>query len=126
MLAQDEVQRRDAVMESATTLIDAYLALGDIDAARGVLDDSFEEGKQWLVVDALLKDGRVDDARRLFEEHRPFQGSDDQFQMGIVGEFEDRLEAWSRRAILFLDAEQIKAELAQVVGNRKPGIHNGV
>lgn len=71
MLADDEVERRAAVMEGASSLVDAYLAVGDAQAARALLEDTHEDGKQWLVVDALLSAGETEQARKIFEGFGP-------------------------------------------------------
>ena len=124
MLAQDEVERRASIMESASALVDASIELGDLDAARGALDDIHEDGKQWLVVDALVEDGRIDDARLLFESHTPFRERDGGIQIGIGGEFERRFKGWLRHAVMFLDAEQIESELAQILAAAEPGVRS--
>ncbi|WIW90334.1 ATP-binding protein (plasmid) [Sphingobium sp. V4] len=114
LLAEDEIERRSSVMESASTLIAAYIAMGDIDAAKAELDNNYEEGQQWLLVDALLKENRIDEARALFEDNSPFRDPDTRYQMGSTDAFEERLADWAKRAIIFLDDEQIQAELAQI------------
>ena len=124
MLAQDEVERRVSVMESATGLVDANVALGDLDAALDALKDIDEDGQQWTVMDALLAAGRIDDARRLFEASDPFQGIDGHHRIGVIGEFEHRMETWSRRAVLFLDADQIEREIAQVLDLADAGLRD--
>src|SRR5262249_53335530 len=73
MIAGDAVERRATVVEGATSLIDAYLSARDVEAARAALSDAHEEGKQWLVVDALLDAGEVEPARQLFEHQNPFR-----------------------------------------------------
>jgi hypothetical protein len=115
MLAQDEVGRRASVMESATGLVDATVALGDLDAARVALDEIHEEGQQWTVVDALMAADRVEEARTLFDAHAPFAGLDGRDRMALTDEFEKRFAAWAKRAVLFLDEEQIERELGRVL-----------
>jgi len=115
MLAQDEVGRRASVMESATGLVEANVALGDLGSARAALDEIYEEGRQWTVVDAFLAAQRVEEARNLFEAHAPFEGIDGRDRMALVDGFEKRFAAWAKRAVVFLDEEQIERELARVL-----------
>ncbi|WP_028967904.1 ATP-binding protein [Sphingomonas phyllosphaerae] len=115
MLAHDEIDRRDSVMESATALVEALLELGDVDSAKELLDETHEEGAEWLVVDALLDDGRVDEARRVFDANGPFGELRGGVQPSLIHGFEERLEDWSRRAVRLLDAEQIERKLSKAV-----------
>src|SRR5262249_21302439 len=68
------------------------------------LSDAHEEGKQWLVVDALLDAGEVEPARQLFEHQNPFRTlSENAFwDSGAEATLE-----WAERAILFLDEAQL-------------------
>ena len=84
--------------------------IGDIDAAASFVQDFPSRGYE--VVDALLERGDFDRAKDLFEALEPlsqlhtskFQHHGDQHN---VNEF----EKWSRRAIHFRDAEQIKQSI---------------
>lgn len=110
MLADDEIYRRAQVLEGADSLVDAFLALGDCDAAIAVLDEEQIEGKEWLVVDALLAAGLDDRARAIFEKH------DSQLRMKIAGGqlFRDpaeRMRQWAECAVLFLDSDQLRRRL---------------
>ena len=106
MLADDEVERRAAVMEGASSLVDAYLAVGDAQAARALLEDTHEDGKQWLVVDALLSAGETEQARKIFEDSaRPQLASGNATFFAHVDREATRL--WAQRAVLFLDESQL-------------------
>lgn len=106
MLASEEVGRRATVMEGAASLIDANLAVGDIDAARAALSDPHEDGKQWLVVDALLRAGEIEQARGIFEDQKPFPS--DPHSNASFRSARD----WVERAILFLDETQLEKFLS--------------
>ncbi len=107
MLADDEVSRRANIMESATSLIDAQLAIGDLRAACSSLSGNYQDGKQWLVIDALLAAGQIETARRIFENHNPFGALSD--RASPFGR-SNATEAfpWAQRAIILLSEEQIK------------------
>lgn len=110
MLAEDEVSRRTAVMEGATSLIEAYIAAGDLEAARAALSEPFEEGKQWLVVDALIKASRVEAAREILARQNPFellrQNAPPYSRSGAR-----EVLPWAQRAILFMDEDQLERYL---------------
>jgi hypothetical protein len=112
MLAHDDVERRSTVMEDASSVIEAYLAAGDVESARAALTDVREEGKQWLVVDALLQTGEVEQARQLFEEENPFRALS-------RNALDTRTEAalpWAERAIRFLDETQLDRRVSEGPG----------
>ena len=106
MLADGELDRRNSIMEGATSLIDASLAVGDTEAAIGQLRDRGEEAKHWDIVEALLAEGRTDRARAMFEANSPFRS------LAPSGARRSNLKdrdilAWARYALLFLDGEQV-------------------
>lgn len=111
MLAHDEIGRRSTIVESAGSVLDAQLAIGDLDAAHGTLQERYEEGKQWTVVDALLEAGRAERAREIFEDQNPF----DFMTMRAPpyrGSNASEAFPWAQRAIVFLDDEQIERRLS--------------
>jgi hypothetical protein len=114
MIAGDEVERRATVMEGATSLIDAYLAAGDVEAARAALSDAHEEGKQWLVIDALLETGEIEPARQLFEGENPFRALSDN---AIWDSGAEAALAWAERAVLFLDDAQLDRYVSESLGD---------
>jgi len=117
MLANDEVVRRATIMEGATSLVDAYLAVGSIDAARAALVDSPEEGKQWLVMDALLEAGEIEQARQLFEAQSPFRAESQDDHSGAQVDPQMAFQ-WAEHAILFLDEEQLERYVSEAVSTQ--------
>lgn len=115
MLADDEVSRRAQVMEGADSLVDAFLALGDYDAAVAALDDVHPAGKEWLVVDALLDAGFGDRARAVFDTHNPLHDISD-LTPPLGRDSAERLREWIRRAVVFLDQAQLRRRLEQLFG----------
>lgn len=103
LLASDEVERRANVMEDAASLVDAYLAVGDLASAEEALSNINEGGKEWLVIDALLKAGETARARQLFDRENPFRAMASDAQ------------PWAQRAIQFLDEDQIEQIIASGV-----------
>lgn len=100
LLASDEVERRGNVIEGATSLIDAYLAVGDLASAEDALSTVNDDGKQWLVIDGLLEAGETARARQLFDLESPFRTMASQAQ------------PWAQRAIQFLDEDQLERIIA--------------
>lgn len=112
MLADDEVHRRATIMEGVTSVVDAYLAIGDLDAAYAALADHGENGKQWLVTDAFLRQGLIEQARQIFDQENPFRPPSHHIP-GTKGVF-----SWARRAVLFLDNEQLEQYISEGIDNR--------
>lgn len=111
MLAHDEIGRRSSIMESATSLIDAQLAIGDLDGACATLQDRYEDGKQWAVVDALLDVGEVERAREIFEGENPFAFLSRRTP-GYGRTNASEAFPWAQRAVIFLDDEQIERRIS--------------
>ncbi|QPL38383.1 hypothetical protein IT881_09515 [Erythrobacter sp. A30-3] len=110
LLADDEVNRRASVMESAHSLIDAQLAIGDTRAAAACLSESYQDGKQWLVIDALMSSGHVEASRRIFEEQNPFAFISERAPP-FRGSNANKAFPWAQRAIALLSEEQIERRL---------------
>lgn len=111
LLASDEVERRANIMEGATSLIDACLEAGDLASAEEALSTEHEDGKQWLVIDGLLKAGETARARQIFDRESPFRA------MASNASLTQRPSAaqaqpWAQRAIRFLDEDQIERIIA--------------
>lgn len=119
LLARDEVDRRAEVMEGAASLPDAYVAIGDLQGAWNTLSDGYEEGRQWVVVDALLDDGKVEEARRLFENHSPFRPLSE-YNTVDRREVQQAALPWATRAVIFMDENQLKRLVSQVYFNLPP------
>lgn len=112
MLADDEIDRRATIMESATSLVDAYISVGDLDAASAALEDEHEDGKQWLVIDALLEAREVDQARLLFDRASPYRSNLGKREV-LSTDRNGRSLAWAERAVLFLDESQLDQEVSE-------------
>lgn len=110
MMTQDEIYRREWVMESAHSLIDAHLALGDLPAAEAALESNHPAGKEWLVVDALLAAGQSERARALFDAQDAAHGLRELAPPRLASQVEGVRE-WIARAVLFLDDEQLRKRL---------------
>ena len=109
MLADDEVSRRSDVLMGVDRMIDAYVTTGLFDTAVEQLRHSHPAGKEWPVVDALLKQGRIDQARNLFEEADLFGGA---FASLNVHRGDERTALdWARRAVRFMDRPSLVAAL---------------
>jgi hypothetical protein len=116
MLADDEVSRRATIMESATALINAQLAIGDTLAANASISGNYPDGKQWLVLDALLEEGQIELARRLFERQNPF-GSIGNRAPPFGESIASAAFPWAQRAIIFLSDDQIRRRIERRAGN---------
>ena len=101
MLADDEVSRRSEVIEGVNGLIDAYLAVGRLDAAVEQLRHS-DPAKKCLVVDALFKQERIDQARNLFEEVELFGGAFANLNAPNLYEEQTAMD-WAKQAVRFMD-----------------------
>ena len=127
LLAQDEVERRATVMEGAESLIDAFLAVGDIEAAQAALADPYPDGKQWRVIDALLEAGKADAARQQFERYSPFHLLR-QNNLSSSRQRSEALSDWADQAVLLLDNDQLArvvadgAAAAAAEDERRPGL----
>ncbi len=110
MMTQDELHRREWVMESAHSLADAHLALADLSAAEAALEGSHPSGKEWTVIDALLAAGHADRARTLFESRDVADGLRGLAPPRLASQSEGVRE-WIARAVLFLDEEQLRKRL---------------
>jgi hypothetical protein len=111
MLADDEIGRRSNVMDLVTSVVDAHLAIGDLDAAYDALQQRYEDGKQWMVVDALLDAGKVELAREIFEDENPFAFLSSR-PPPYRGTNAWEAFPWAQRAIVFLDDEQIDRRIS--------------
>ncbi|MFL0670456.1 MAG: ATP-binding protein [Erythrobacter sp.] len=110
LLADDEVTRRASIMESAHSLIDAQLAIGDARSASASLSESSQDGKQWIVIDALMSAGNVEAARRIFEDQNPFAFISER-PPPFGGSNANKAFPWAQRAVAFLSEEQIERRI---------------
>ena len=109
MLADDEVSRRSEVFKGVDRLIDAYLTAGLFDTVIEQLRHSHLAGKEWPVVDALLEQGRIDQARDLFEETALFGGAFP--SLNVHRDEKSAALDWARRAVRFMDRPSLVAAL---------------
>lgn len=105
LISRDEVERRSGVLEGAGSLVDAYLALGDLDAAMALIERGSEGGKAYELVDALLAAGEIQAARDLFDSVEPVAkllGAEFIQSLG-----RDGLSDWASRVFHFREPDQI-------------------
>lgn len=108
ILARHELEMRADAL-GVDRLIDAYIAVDDLDRAIGLIEADgahLSIGKAYDVVEALLAQGRPDDARRMFENHEPLTkllGAE-----SIDGFSDNReLSEWAERVALFRSPSEI-------------------
>lgn len=104
LLAQDEIGRRSNTLEYAPSIVDAMLALGDVDGAQSFAEANGCNG--YKIVDVLLRTGEVDRARAWFDRIEPlerFWGN----QSGSVHSQESGLKEWAQRVFHFREVDQI-------------------
>ncbi|MBR0868183.1 hypothetical protein JQ614_42530 [Bradyrhizobium diazoefficiens] len=108
ILARHELEMRADAL-GVDRLIDAYIAVDDLDRAIGLVEADgarLSVGKAYDVVEALLDQGRPDDTRRMFENHEPLTkllGSE-----SIDGFSDNReLSEWAERVALFRSPSEI-------------------
>ena len=109
MLAEDEVSRRAEIIEDVDGLISAYLAVGFLDTAIEQLKHPHPAKEKWLVLDALFKQNRIDQARILFEESCFFGGAF--ADMNVSTNEQKSALNWSRLAVRFMDRPSLIAAL---------------
>lgn len=113
LLARDEIGRRSTALEQATSLTEALLAVGDIDAAQTFAEEYGSDG--YRVVDALLAAGEDIRAKNLFDNLEPLQQlltgqlNNDGFQHN-----QSKFTQWARRVFRFRDIEQIKQAIERL------------
>ena len=113
ILASDEISRRASAFEDEDETIKALLALGRIDDAEALFDETGGDG--YLVVDAWQDQGNIDRARALFERIEPLHdlGSDSSVSSPMTRHRE--LERWAARAIDFRSPAEIMAGIDRIV-----------
>ena len=101
MLIQDELERRSTALAYAPALVEAFLAVGDLDASQRYVETY--GGGAYELIDALVEAGEIDRARAVFDQAEPVVagGTND------LGGKEKRLDDWSHRVHLFAILDQI-------------------
>ncbi len=106
VLTRQELTRR--VWAFDDDVVDALIASGQIDTAKGVITNDYgvlSKDKGFDLVDALIDAGRTVEAKDVFHRaepldallgSKPIEGHSD----------DDALMAWAERALIFYDAEQ--------------------
>jgi len=110
LLARDEIQRRATALGYAPRVVDALLAIGDLDHAQAHAEAN--EGGGYKVVDALLNAGLIERARALFDQIEPLArllgGSTNDYQE------EGKLTEWAKRVFQFREPDQISEALDRI------------
>ncbi|MGJ5049575.1 ATP-binding protein [Bradyrhizobium oligotrophicum] len=113
ILVRHEIETRSSSI-AVDALLDAYIAIGDLEKARGLVDAAnLTIAAPFGLVDAYLAAGRIDDARDLFEELEPtnkLYGAEaiDSFRL------DDDLQEWAERALVFRKPHQVIAALERL------------
>lgn len=108
LLSRHEVGMRAEAMRYSSNLVDTYLTFGDLDTARALIDEGITTDKAFDILDAFTEAGRIDDARRLFDELEPLAEANTNYP-----NYND-LAPWARRAFRFRQADQLRAELKRL------------
>lgn len=104
LLIQDEMDRRWSAYEYASAIVEALLAVGDLDGAVAFVDHFPDQG--YDVVDALLEVGDIPGARALFDQLEPLQQLQTAMSKGYSSDASELFE-WAQRAVHFRDRDQI-------------------
>lgn len=113
LLARDEIARRATAFEYAHGVVDAYLAIGDLEGAQAHVLEHGTEG--YKVVDALLAAGDHARAATLFASIEPLH----QLLSGRLEDHELRgghagLSEWAQRVCHFRDVDQIDQAIQRI------------
>ncbi|BDU76851.1 P-loop NTPase family protein [Mesoterricola sediminis] len=111
LLAMDEVKRRSRVLEYAPGVVDALLAIGDIDSALAYTEAN--GSREDKVVDALLSVGEIDKARAVFHRNEPLEqllGS----RTNDLYSQQEELHRWAEQVFHFRDSEQINEAIERL------------
>ncbi|WP_031364623.1 ATP-binding protein [Caballeronia sordidicola] len=104
LLAQDEIGRRANALEYAPSVVDAMLAIADIDGAQSFAEANGCGG--YKIVDALLSAGQVDRARAWFDRIEPLERFWGNQSDGVRSQ-ESELREWAQRVFHFREVDQI-------------------
>lgn len=110
LLARDEMGRRSGALNETTSLTDALLAVGDVNAAQAFAEEYGTQG--YHVVDALLNVGERARAKDLFDRLEPIQQLlSGRLNTSNVNQNRSDFAEWARRVFHFRDIEQINREI---------------
>jgi hypothetical protein len=110
LLARDEIQRRSQALGYAPTLVDGFLAVGDVESAKAYALSHEKEG--FDVVDALLAAGNIEGARAFFDRIEPTATPTGIYANDPIGQ-RHQVEAWASRVFHFRDIDQILAAITR-------------
>lgn len=114
ILSQHEIVMRSSMF--GDELFDAYLAIGDLDAARHLLEahgTSLTDSKGYELIDALLSADRVDDARNVFQEIEPLDKLLGAVSVNL-GWGDSKLTEWAERALAFRSPAEFMASIERL------------
>jgi hypothetical protein len=113
LLARDEIERRATALSYAQGVVEALLAVGDLEAAAAYAE-SYDRD-QYKIVDALLDDGRTDRARALFDRLELLHIFS---SAGADRTNESEWKEWARRVHYFREADQIEETLKRAAAEQ--------
>lgn len=117
LLSRHEIDLRAEAVSS--DVIDAFLSLGDRDAARGLLETDgapLGEGDTYRVIDVDLAAGDIDRARIAFEDVEPLEQLLGAKPVSDLTD-EGSLAEWARRVLAFRSATQFQTMIGRLAGS---------
>lgn len=116
LLARDEIERRSQALGYASTLVTAFLAVGDFDRAMAYAIDHKTGGFE--VVDALLAAGDIEGARAFFDRIEPAATPTGAYANDPSGH-QNQIQEWASRVFHFRDTDQILEAVDRFTGTFK-------
>jgi len=113
ILASDEISRRASSFEDDNETIKALIALGQVDDAEALFDETGGDG--YVVVDAWQNQGNVERARALFERIEPLHDLGSSSSMSSPMARQSELESWAVRAVDFRSPAEIMAGIDRII-----------
>jgi hypothetical protein len=113
ILASDEISRRASAFEGDNETIKALVALGQIDEAEAIFDETGGDG--YDVVDAWLDQGNIERARTLFERIEPLHDLGSDFSMSSPINLQHELQKWAAHAVDFRSSDEIMAGINRIM-----------
>ncbi|WP_456997965.1 AAA family ATPase [Lysobacter sp. A421] len=113
ILASDEISRRAFAFEDDHETIKALIALGQVDEAEELLDETGGDG--YDVVDAWQDQGNIERARTLFERIEPLHDLGSDSSMSSPMNRQPELQRWAARAVDFRSPSEIMAGINRIV-----------
>ena len=114
ILSKHEINMRAEAL--GDEIFEAFVALGDRDAALGLLEAqgaSLTAGKGYDLVDAFLEAGEAEEARKLFDGLEPIEVLLGSRPPEVRPDYNE-LEVWAERALFFREPRQINAALSEL------------